>query len=802
MEHYLDATLTPEERADDLLARMDLDEKFGQLQCWAMMDGFMGKKLESCHPWGVGQVSCLAVTMMKNRQETAALVRATQEKIMAQSPHHIPAFFHIETLTGALITDATAFPCGIAQASTWDPALQRQLGETTGHQARSLGFSQGLAPVLDLCRDPRFGRQGEGYGEDPTLASAMGVAYVQGLQKDGQALACSKHFLGFMAGQGGIHAARTAIEERELREIYAKPFQAAITEGHLGSVMNSYASINGEPVVGSRRLFRDLLRGEMGFDGVTVSDYSSVGQLETVHHVAGSAAESGRLALEAGMDQELPGAECYNDTLKEEIRSGQVSAGLVDEAVRRVLVAKFRLGLFEHPFPAEDLSDGAYRLEEGRKTALASAEESLVLLKNDGILPLDLRGKKVAVIGWHAASARALFGGYHAMSMKESSLGVTISMAGISVAPDSPVATNAVSETYPGSQVRCENPGIEPLVRQCYPGIHSLLDALRAKCPEADFTYARGYDYAGTGEEGFAEALEAARRADVVICTLGGHYGWNMAATTGEGIDSADIGLPPCQEKFLRELAGLGKPVVGVHFDGRPCSSDEADAACGALLEAWAPGQTGGDAIARVLLGKADPSGKLPCTVAYNAGQIPVYYNHPNGSSYSLNTSIAFHSYVDTPHEPRYYFGHGLHYTTFAYRDLTLDKTEVGPGEALCARVTVENTGSRPGTEIVELYVRDKQATVVRPVLELVGFARVPLQPGESRTVTFTLPMSQLAFLDLKNQWKVEAGDMTLFAGSSSHDLPLQADFRVTADGYVDGKTRGFCAAASLADPQ
>lgn len=798
MERYLDTTLTPEERADDLLARMNLDEKFGQLQCWAMMDGFMGKKLEICHPYGVGQVSSLVVTMMKDRQETSAMVRATQEKIMAQSPHHIPAIFHIETLTGPLITDATAFPCGIAQASTWDPALQLELGKTAGHQARALGFSQGLAPVLDLCRDPRFGRQGEGYGEDPTLASAMGVAYVRGLQKDDQTMACSKHFLGFMAGQGGIHAARTSIEERELREVYAKPFQAAITEGALGSVMNSYASINGEPVVGSRRLFRDLLRDEMGFAGVTVSDYSSVGQLETVHHVVGSAADSGRLALEAGMDQELPNAEAYNDALKEEIRSGKVSADLVDEAVRRILTAKFRLGLFEHPFPAEDLSDQSYGLEEGRNVALKSAEESLVLLKNDGLLPLDLRCKKVAVIGWHAASARALFGGYHAMSMKESSLGVTISMAGISVAPDSPVAVNAVTATYPGSQIHCENPGIEPMVRQCYPGIHSLLDALQAECPEADFTYTPGYAYAGTGKDDFAEALETARQADVVICTLGGHYGWNMSATTGEGIDSADIGLPPCQEQFLQELGKLGKPVVGVHFDGRPCSSDGADAVCGALLEAWAPGQTGGDAIARVLLGKEDPSGKLPCTVAYNAGQIPVYYNHLNGSSYSLNTSIAFKSYVDTPHEPRYYFGHGLHYTSFAYRDLKLDKAEAAPGEAVCARVTVENTGSRPGTEIVQLYVRDKQASVIRPVLELVGFARVPLQPGESRTVTFTLPMSQLAFLDLENRWKVEAGEMTLFAGGSSKELPLQADFRITADGYVDGKKRGFYAAVTL----
>lgn len=794
MERYLDPTLTPEERADDLLAQMDLEEKFGQLQCWAMLDGFMGKPVEKLHPHGVGQVSCLAVTMMQDRQAVAGLVRRCQEQILAVSPHHIPAIFHIETLTGPLVTDAASFPCGIGQASGWDPELQQQMGEEIGHQGRMLGFSQGLAPVLDLCRDPRFGRQGEGYGEDPTLASAMGTAYVRGLQHDRQMMATSKHFLGFMAGQGGIHGARTAIEDRELREIYAKPFQAAITDGQLDGVMNSYASINGEPVVGSRHLFRDLLRDEMQFQGITVSDYSSVGQLETIHHLSADKAESGRLALEAGLDQELPSAECYGEALRESLRRGDTDPALLDQAVRRILVAKFRLGLFEHPFPAEDLSDGAYGVDQAAALSLRVAEESLVLLKNDGVLPLAPSGKKVAVIGYHANSARALFGGYHAMSMKESSVGVTISMAGISVDPDSPVAFNAVNETYPGSRVCRENPKVEPLVRQCYPGIHSLLEALREECPDADFQYAEGYPYAGDDQSGFAQALELARQSDLVICTLGGHYGWNMAATSGEGIDSSDIGLPACQEEFLKQLAALHKPVVGVHFDGRPCSSDAADTVCNALVEAWAPGQRGGDAIARILLGKADPSGKLPCTVARDAGQIPVYYNHLNGSSYSLNNSIAFNSYVNEPHEPRYYFGHGLHYTRFAYRDLTLDKTELGPQEEAVVHLTVQNTGDRPGTEIVQLYAKDLQASVVRPALELVGFCRVSLQPGESKTVTFALPMSQLAFLDLAMRWKVESGKMQLLAGPSSKELPLSTEFSITGDAFVEGATRGFCA--------
>lgn len=371
MERYLDTAHSPEERARDLLARMDLDEKFAQLQCWSMMDGFMGKPVEKRFPHGVGQVSCLAVTMMQNRQEVAALARKTQEAVLAASPHHIPAILHIETLTGALVTDAGCFPCGLAQAATWDPATQRRMAALIGRQGRMLGFAEGLAPVLDICRDPRFGRQGEGYGEDPTLAAAMGAAYVAGLQQDGQMLATAKHFLGFMAGQGGIHAARTPIPPRELREVYAKPFQAAISRADIGGVMNSYASIDGEAVCGSPAILRDLLRGEMGFGGITVSDYSAVGQLATVHHLCATREEAGRLALQAGMDQELPAAEGYTGALRDAIAAGEVDPALLDEAVLRILTAKFRLGLFENPFPADEAALAGERYGMGLGQAAA-----------------------------------------------------------------------------------------------------------------------------------------------------------------------------------------------------------------------------------------------------------------------------------------------------------------------------------------------------------------------------------------------------------------------------------------------
>lgn len=614
MQKYQDSSLSPEERARDLLARMDLDEKFGQIQCYNAIDSFLGKSVEKQNPYGVGQVCILIATMLDDVGSAAGLITRLQKQIMESGEHHIPAIFHIETLTGVMVTAATSFPCGLGQASTWDPEQQQKMAACIARQGRAMGISHALAPVFDICRDPRFGRMGETYGEDPTLAAAMGTAYVKGLQDKHRMSACSKHFLGFMAGQGGIHTAQAVVSPRELREVYAKPFQAAITEGKLDSVMNSYAAIDGQVPAGSKAILRDLLRGEMGFNGVTVSDYSAVEQLESIYHLAESPADAGRLALEAGMDQELPTIAAYNDELKENIRSGVVQESLLDEAVLRILTMKFRLGLFENPFPAENVQAEITPADTALNRKIA--QESMILLKNDGVLPLAKSAKKVAVIGWHADSVRALFGGYSALAMKENTLGVKMSMAGIQADADSPAAENAVQKTYPGSEVVMENPGVEPLARRCYPDAYSMLGALRLAAPHTEFLYAQGYPYAGNEESGYDAALQIAKDADLVICTLGGHYGWNASCTTGEGIDAMHIGLPVCQERFLEKLESLHKPVVGVHFDGHPISSDTADRVCNAILEAWAPGAQGGEAIAALLTGTANPCGKLPCTVA------------------------------------------------------------------------------------------------------------------------------------------------------------------------------------------
>lgn len=798
---YMNGTLCPEERAEDLLRRMKPEEKLGQIQCYSQIHT-AGKNVKDVFPYGVGQVCGLIAVALPDKESAAGMIRKVQDEIMETGEHHIPAIFHIETLCGLLSAEAESFPSGIGQASTWNPELQKKVGHVIGEQSRVIGIRQALAPVLDISRDSRFGRQGESYGEDPVLTSAMGTAYVQGLQNDGNltegVAATAKHFLAFQAGEGGIHTARSAVPERELREVYAKPFQSAITEGKIQSIMNSYASVNGEPVAGSKKLLTDLLRGEMKFQGFTVSDYSSIKQLHTVHKTGESPEDVAQRALEAGMDAELPINENYTEDLLERIRYGKMSPDILDEAVRRILTVKFRLGLFENPYPEEEKLNQVFRSENASKIAAQAAEESIVLLKNDGILPLKTEGKKIAVIGYHAASTRALFGGYTYMAMKESSVGVKITMAGVEVEDDSPVASDTKEKScYPGSWVSKEDRRVEGLVRKCYPGIQSILEELEKACHGSKITYSYGYPYAGDDESGFAEALEAAKAADLVVLTLGGRYGWNMASTTGEGIDAMHIGLPKCQERFLEELEKLNKRTVGIHFDGRPVSSDRADR-LSALIEAWTPGEHGGKAIADILLGYHNPDGKLPVSVAREEGQIPVYYSHENGSGYNGGPSCGFEDYVDGYKTPRYYFGHGLSYTIFAVSSIVLNKTKVDPEDILTIRVSVKNTGNVAGAEVVQLYLKDIYASIVRPVMELEGFKKVYLEPGEEKNIIFQMPVEQCAFLDDTMKWKIEKGKMKLMVGVSSKDIRQETEFYILKDGYADGAQRSIYAKAYI----
>lgn len=795
MERYLDTRLSARERAEDLLGKLSLDEKMGQVNClFPYNDNWEVIEKEAEH--GIGEVSTLDVREIESLDEAVQWQRKIQKMVMEKSEHHIPAIFHMEGLCGPFIQDSISYPSGIARGASWDPELEEKIGKSVGRQELACGITRVLAPVLDISRDSRMGRQGETYGEDPTLAAAMGTAYTRGIQNyetaGRYAESTAKHFLAFHNSQAGIHGANSDTPARLLDEVYGKPFQAAIRDASLRGIMPCYCLINGEPASASKEILNRLLREEMGFDGVCVADYGAASNVYNVQHMGESMTDAGYMCMEAGMDVELQQRIAFNDELKERFRSGEADIKILDRAVLRVLEAKFRMGLFEHPYALEgaELKDIFYDKED-RALSLKSALESMVLLKNNGVLPLDRKIRKLAVIGCHAKNARSFFGGYTHLSMEEAVHAVANSIAGL----EAGTVDGKDVAFIPGTQIQSdETEEFDRILKIQKPECRSLLEELREELKETEIVYAYGYPAAGNDFSHFDEALDAVREADAVILTLGGKHGSCSVATMGEGVDSTDINLPVCQEEFIRRAAELGKPMIGVHFDGRPISSDAADAYLDAVLEAWNPSETGAQAVVQVLTGRYNPGGKMPVCTARCAGQEPIYYNHMFGSYWHQGVSIGFKDYVNMPHEPRYFFGQGLSYTTFAYSDPAVSSNEIAPSDSVKIRVTIENTGSRDGDEVVQLYFRDVRASMARPVKELAGFKRIRLKAGEKKTIEFEMRASQTAFLDRDMKWKIEKGDIELQIGSSSEDIRLTGNVRITEDKWIQGRDRGFCA--------
>ena len=799
-EKYMDTALSAKERAELLLKDLSLDEKMAQI---AGVFAFKGAedRMAAFMKNGIGQISALEFRSLGSMEELSAWQRQLQTIVMENSPHHIPAVFHMEGLCGALMQDTTAFPSGIARGSSFDPELEQEIGAIVSRQEAAYGITQILAPVLDISRDSRMGRQCEPYGEDPTLAAAMGTAYTRGIQETETAGrrpdASAKHFFAFHNSSGAIHGAHVDAGDRLLLEVYGKPFQAAITEAGLKGVMPCYCSMNGLPMHANRHYLTEILRGEMGFEGITVSDYGGASNAYEYDCIGETPGETGLRCLKAGLDVELPMPFAYADELKEKFRNGEADTALLDGVVLRVLEAKFRMGLFEHPFALEgEELEKAVHHDGDEKAAARSAREALVLLKNDGALPLTGKEKTIAVIGPQAANARYYFGGYTHLSMVEAQHAARNSMAGVGAGGET---KELQYRRIPGTNVQADDTEeFDQVLRKLSPGCRNLLEVLRAELPESRILYAQGYYKAGADESLFREALETAKQADVILLTLGGKNGSGTIATMGEGVDGTDINLPACQDAFIRKAAELGKPMIGLHFDGRPISSDAADECLNAILECWNPATWTAEAVTDALLGRLNPSGKLPVSVAYCAGQIPVYYNTPNGSMWKQARSIGFTDYIDCLHTPRYRFGHGLSYTTFEYSGLVLDRKETKPFEPVKVSLKVRNTGSVPGTEVVQMYVRDVRASMTRPEKELQGFARAELQPGEEKQVTFTLQPSQAAFLDEDMRWKIEKGEFEVQIGSSSQDIRLKDSFTVTENGWTEGRNRAFYALGEI----
>ena len=743
---YQDPKLPVEQRVTDLLKRMTLEEKIAQLEgSWQNSDNvkdptalfvdekgnFLPAQASRLLKNGLGEMS--RPSEKRGPREMADFTNTLQKWMKENTRLGIPILFHEECLHGHAAPRGTSFPQAIALASTWDPVLVRDVFAATAAEVRARGAQQCLAPVLDLARDPRWGRTDETYGEDPYLVSRIGVAAIQGFQgvdpfiDKSHVVATAKHFAVHGQPEGGTNVAPGNYSERVIREYFLKPFKAAVEEGGVQSVMPSYNEIDGVPSHGNKHLLDDVLRREWGFPGVVVSDYFAIADLNVLHHIVSNNDEAAKLALESGVDVELPFGNAYHSLIKQ-VREGKVSQGDVDRAVGRILRLKFLTGLFDDASVDPDYAEKITNNAEHQQLALKAAHEAIILLKNqNNLLPLDrTKYKRIAVIGPNAAELH--LGGYS------------------------------------------DNPGR---------GV-SILQGIRNKVGSAaEVLYSEGCKITETAPDWYADkvvlgdpalnakriaaAVQVSKKADIVMLVLGENEQTSREAwaPTHEG-DRDNLDLLGNQDDLVKAILATGKPTAVFLIHGRPNSVNYIAANVPAVLDGWYLGQETGTAVADVLFGDYNPGGKLPITVPRTVGQLPDYY---------YQKPSAKREYLGTSTQPLFPFGYGLSYSTFKYSNLRLAPDTIGPQGQTKISVDVNNTGKSRGDEVAQLYIRDEVSSVTRPVKELRGFQRITLDPGQSHTVEFMLGPEQLSFLDHDMHRVVEPGTFKIMVGGSSVDV-------------------------------
>ena len=746
---YRDAKLPVEQRIDDLLGRMTLEEKVAQMEgAWENRDfhkdpqtvfvdeegNFLPERAAVLLKNGLGELSRPSEpTINRGPRAMAEFTNTVQKWFLTNTRLGIPVLFHEECLHGLVAPGATSYPQAIAMASTWDPDLVQQVFSATAAEARSRGADRCLAPVLDLARDPRWGRTEETYGEDPYLVSRIGVAAIRGFQGSGpnpdkaHVFATAKHFAVHGQPEGGTNVAPGNYSERVVREYFLKPFYYAITEAGAQSVMASYNEVDGIPSHSNKHLLQGILREEWGFNGLVVSDYFGIAELIRIHHVVDSKEAAARMALEAGVDLELPFADAY-ETLPAQVKQGLIAESTIDRSVRRVLQQKFQAGLFDDPFVDPANAEKIANSPQHRELALKAAHEAITLLKNENqLLPL-ARGKykRIAVIGPNAAEAH--LGGY------SNDPGKTVSvLQGIKdkVGPNAEILYSEgcrITETPPdwhADKVVLGDP------------------ALNAKRTE--------------------QAMKVAKNADLIILALGDNEQTSREAWAPDHPGDRDsLDLLGNQDDLVKAMLALGKPVVVVLLHGRPNSINFIAQNVPAIVDGWYLGEEEGTAIADVLFGEFNPAGRLPITVPRSVGQIPAYYyQKPSAKREALGSTTL----------PLFPFGFGLSYSKFEYSNLHISQDHIGPQGSTKAIVDVKNTGGLLGQEVVQLYIRDEVSSVTRPVKELRGFQRISLAPGETKTVEFQLGPEELSFLNREMKRVVEPGTFDIMAGGNSVDL-------------------------------
>ena len=752
------------DRVADLHARMTLEEKLAQIvgywldhggEVVAPMAGEMnnsreGSKLSEITEHGLGHYTRVYGTRPVDPAERAAWLWQEQKRLVAETRLGIPALVHEECLTGLAAWKAATFPTPLAWGASFDPELVQEMAEQIGSDMKALGIHQGLAPVLDVIRDPRWGRTEEAIAEDPYVVGTIGTAYVKGLQAGG-VHATLKHFIGYSGSRAGRNHAPVSAGPRELADTFLPPFEMALLDGGVKSVMASYNDIDGVPQHADAEHLTGLLREKWGFDGVVVADYFGVAFLTVMHAVAADRGRAAALALEAGVDIELPSGDAYLEPLIALIKAGEVDEALVDRAVLRALKQKEELGLLDEDWAArrgEAPTEIDLDTPRHREIARRLAAESVVLLANDGALPLAAAGKKVAIIGPNADRSEALMGCYS--------------------------FANHVLHGKPEFELGFEVP--------------TIAEALRGQLAGAEVTVTEGCTVEGEDRSGFAGAVSAVTSADIAIVVVGDQAGLFGRGTVGEGNDADSLDLPGVQRELVEAITATGTPVVLVFVTGRPYAigwAFEGENAPAAVLQAFFPGEEGGPAIADIITGASNPSGRLPVSLPRASGAQPYSYIQPLLGGPSEVTSTD-----PTPVRP---FGFGLSYTSFAYSGLKASASAATNGSFEVA-VTVTNTGAVAGTDVVQVYGRDLLGSIVRPVSQLVGYQRVALAAGESATVTFTVPTTRFAFADRSLTRIVEPGDVEIWVAASAGE---KVDTAV-AEGIADSDTASESVAASV----
>ena len=742
-----DTSLSLDQRVDALIAEMTVTEKVAQLYgLWvgASADGEdvapnqneMSDPidLDAMLPRGLGQLTRPFGTAPVDPAVGAVSLLRTQRRIITESRLGLPAIAHEECLAGFAAWQATAYPVPLSWGATFNPDLIGRMGERIGADMAALGIHQGLAPVLDVVRDLRWGRVEETIGEDPYLVGRVASAYIRGVESTG-VIATLKHFIGYSASKAGRNLAPVSIGSREFADVMAVPFEMAVRESGVRSVMNSYTDVDGVAVAAHEVLLTRLLRDTWGFDGTVVSDYFAIGFLHTLHAVAEDFVAAAELALRAGIDVELPSAKAFNGSLIEAVEAGRIDEALLDRALRRVLLQKAEFGMLDAGYSSVppalaglDLDDldglrGSVALDPpaNRELAREIAEQAVVLVSNDGVLPL-WSPRRIALIGPNAADPYAVLGCYSFPSH--------------------------VGVRHPELPIGLELP--------------TLVDALGAEFPDAVVEHVAGTSVDG-GETDFAAALAAASAAEVVVLALGDRAGLFGRGTSGEGCDAVDLALPGAQQALLEAVVATGTPVVVTLLAGRPYALGEAGAQAGAVVAAFFAGEEGTGTIAGVLSGRVNPSGRLPVSMPAHPGAQPATYL---AAPLARRTNV---SNIDPT--PAYAFGHGLSYTSFAWTDAVASAATITTDEPVTVSLRVANTGDRPGAEVVQLYLHDPFASVVRPVQRLIGFARVSLEPGETAQVSFEIHPDLTSFTGVAGRRIVEPGRIELGFARSSSDI-------------------------------